>query len=80
VYVVVINKFSRRSPPVTHRIDIHDLKIPNREYKAHQLGGPDLYKECKRLRVPGVDAFMGHQELACRLATFIAEKEEAAAK
>ena len=69
------NKYSRLDPPRTVTIDLHDLPVPGSDLKAHQFTGPDLYKHCKKLGVPGIERYMAHQEIALRLGTFMQEPE-----
>jgi hypothetical protein len=77
---ITTNKFSRRTPPKTHRVNVFNVPIPDTDRMVHQFTGPDLYKEAKRLMVPDIAPLMGWQEICLRLAIWLDEKSEVAAK
>jgi hypothetical protein len=58
MFMVSITKFGQQ--PIAY--DLHQLPIAGT--MAHQLGGPDLYRELVELAVPGITPQMGWQDLA----------------
>jgi len=52
--------------------DLHSVKLPDGRY-AHQLRGDELFRECQRMRIPGITATDGHQQLSWSLAKYIHE-------
>lgn len=63
---------SRTVGGVVESYDLHNVRLPDGRF-AHTLRGDELFRECQRMRVPGVQSTQGHQELSWALAKFIAE-------
>jgi hypothetical protein len=58
------------------RVNLHDLPIAGT--MAHVLSGRELYRELKKLGVPRIESWMGHQDLSLRYGVWLQQQEEAA--
>ena len=54
--------------------ELHSLRLPS-GYYAHKLNRDDLYKELVALKIPGVENFMGHQQLSVLFSRWVKDQE-----
>jgi hypothetical protein len=53
--------------------DLHSLLLPSGCY-CHQLNREDLHKELVALKIPGVENFMGHQQLSVLFSRWVKDQ------
>lgn len=51
--------------------DLHSIRLKDGRL-AHKLDGAELYRELKKLKVPGIDVHQGHQTLLQKYAEHLA--------